>query len=178
MKEELRTDHFRPSLPTASSISVSGLALICLLGGSPPFASAETIDVIDPAQTTDWAPGAINHAQRMRRSRIPVRARKRRRPPFRSSRSIAIPADVSRRLRLALPRSPPTTRSSRTWARMGARVSLATNRKLAGPSARQAPARDSKPAPGRTRCFAWSTAPRVRATMSRRSRPSSRPISY
>ena len=67
MKEELRTDHFRPSLPTASSISVSGLALICLLGGSPPFASAETIDVIDPAQTTDWAPGAINHAQRMRR---------------------------------------------------------------------------------------------------------------
>jgi hypothetical protein len=65
MKEELRTAHLRPSLPKALRISASGLALICLLG-SPPPASAQTIDVIDAIQTTDWAPGAIDHAQRMR----------------------------------------------------------------------------------------------------------------
>jgi hypothetical protein len=46
--------------------SASGFALICLLSGSPPPASAQTIDVIDAIQTTDWAPGAIDHAQRMR----------------------------------------------------------------------------------------------------------------
>jgi cytochrome c peroxidase len=44
----------------------SGVALIAfLLSGSPP-ASAQMIDVIDPAQTSDWAPPAIDHAQTMR----------------------------------------------------------------------------------------------------------------
>jgi cytochrome c peroxidase len=46
--------------------SISSLALICLLSGSPPPASAQTIDVIDPTQRRDWAPGAIDHALKMR----------------------------------------------------------------------------------------------------------------
>ena len=54
MKKEPRTAH--PSLPSALRTSVSGLALICLLGGLLPPASAQTVNVIDPTQTTDWAP--------------------------------------------------------------------------------------------------------------------------
>ena len=46
--------------------SVSGLALICLLSASPPPASAQRVDVIDPTQNRNWAPGAIDHALKMR----------------------------------------------------------------------------------------------------------------
>jgi cytochrome c peroxidase len=53
--------------PSPLRFSVSRLALIAfLLGGWPPLAFAQTIDTIDPGQTRDWAPGAINHAQAMR----------------------------------------------------------------------------------------------------------------
>src|SRR5262249_37910289 len=45
---------------------LSFLAFIYFLGGPPPFALAEPGNV-DPTQTTDWAPGAIDHAQKMRK---------------------------------------------------------------------------------------------------------------
>jgi cytochrome c peroxidase len=64
MKKEPRTAH--PSLPKALRISVSGLAFICLLGGPPFRALAQNVGNVDPTQMTDWASGAIDHAQRMR----------------------------------------------------------------------------------------------------------------
>jgi cytochrome c peroxidase len=64
MTRESRAAH--PSIPKASRISVSGLAFICLLGGPPLRALAQNVGNIDPKQTTDWAPGAIDHAQKMR----------------------------------------------------------------------------------------------------------------
>jgi hypothetical protein len=67
MKEELRTAHLRPLLPKTLRISVSGLAFICLLGGPPQRALAQNVGNVDPIQTTDWAPGAIDHAQKMRK---------------------------------------------------------------------------------------------------------------
>ena len=56
--------------PLLRKFSVSGLALISLLSGSPPPAAAQkNLDVIDSVQKPDWAPGAIEHAQDMRRFR-------------------------------------------------------------------------------------------------------------
>jgi cytochrome c peroxidase len=52
--------------PLQRGFSVSALALICLLGSSPLPAWAQTVDVIDPAQNRNWAPGTIDHALRMR----------------------------------------------------------------------------------------------------------------
>ncbi len=46
--------------------AVAGLALIFFLGGSPRPALAQTAKSADPAQTRAWAPGAIEHAQKMR----------------------------------------------------------------------------------------------------------------
>ena len=66
MKEELRTAHLHPSLPKALRTSVSGLAFICLFCGPPLCALAQNVGNVDPTQTTDWAPGAIDYAQRMR----------------------------------------------------------------------------------------------------------------
>ena len=56
--------------PLQRRFSVLGLALICLMSGSPPPAVAQkNLDVIDSTQNLDWAPGAIEHAQDMRRFR-------------------------------------------------------------------------------------------------------------
>jgi hypothetical protein len=64
MKKAVRAANLRPSL---LGFSASGLALIAfLLGGLPPPASAQTVDVIDPTQNRNWAPGTIDHAQKMR----------------------------------------------------------------------------------------------------------------
>src|SRR6266702_5593899 len=63
MKEQLGTANLRSS---PLRISVSSLAFICFLGGCLPPASAQTSDLIDPTQSPDWAPGAIDHAQKMR----------------------------------------------------------------------------------------------------------------
>jgi cytochrome c peroxidase len=41
--------------------------LVSLWGSAPRIAAAQTAGNIDPTQTTDWAPGAIGHAQQMRR---------------------------------------------------------------------------------------------------------------
>ena len=70
MKEELRTA--RPSLPNALRTSVSGLAFICLFCGPPLCALAQNVGNVDPTQTTDWAPGAIDYAQKMRMFKDPV----------------------------------------------------------------------------------------------------------
>jgi len=66
MKEKFRTNLFRPSLPKTLRTSVSALALICLQDGALVSALAQNVGNIDPSQTTDWAPGAIDHAQKMR----------------------------------------------------------------------------------------------------------------
>jgi cytochrome c peroxidase len=48
----------------------AGLALIFFLDGPPPpSASAQTAKSSDPAQTREWAPAAIAHAQKMRKFR-------------------------------------------------------------------------------------------------------------
>src|SRR5262249_13560893 len=61
----LRNAHLRPSVAKALRASVSGLAFICLLGG-PPLCALAQVGNVDPTQTTDWAAGAIDHAQQMR----------------------------------------------------------------------------------------------------------------
>jgi cytochrome c peroxidase len=64
MRKVLRTASLRPS---PVGFSVSTVAFITfLLSGSLPPASAQTVDVIDSTQSRDWAPGAIDHAQKMR----------------------------------------------------------------------------------------------------------------
>jgi len=50
----------------ASGIAAASLTLICFLSGAMPPALAQTVNVIDPTQGRDWAPGAIDHAQAMR----------------------------------------------------------------------------------------------------------------
>jgi hypothetical protein len=71
MNGKLRTAHLRQSLQKIS-ISVSGLAFICLLCGPLLHALAQNVGNVDPNQATDWAPGAINHAQKMRIFKDPV----------------------------------------------------------------------------------------------------------
>jgi cytochrome c peroxidase len=63
MSKKISSACFRPSL---LSVSVSALAFALHLG-EPYVASAQDIGIIDPTQTRDWAPGAISHAQQMRR---------------------------------------------------------------------------------------------------------------
>ncbi len=55
-----------PSLFKALKFSVAGLAVVCLLDGPPKPASAQNTGEVDPTQTRDWAPPAIDHAQQMR----------------------------------------------------------------------------------------------------------------
>src|SRR6266702_8388580 len=55
-----------PSLSKALKFSVAGLAVVCLLDGPPKPASAQNTGEVDPTQTRDWAPPAIDHAQQMR----------------------------------------------------------------------------------------------------------------
>ena len=62
MKTELRIAYLRPSLPR---FPILGLAFICLLGGLTPPALAQNSGIIDPAQTRDWAIGAIGDAHRV-----------------------------------------------------------------------------------------------------------------
>ena len=64
MRKDVRAANFAPS---PLRFSISGLALITFfLGSSAPPASGQTVDVIDPAQNRNWAPGAIDHALTMR----------------------------------------------------------------------------------------------------------------
>jgi cytochrome c peroxidase len=53
--------------PWPLGLSISGLALVSLLAAPPRIAFAPNAGNIDPAQPTDWAAGAIAHAQKMRR---------------------------------------------------------------------------------------------------------------
>jgi cytochrome c peroxidase len=55
---------FRPSL---LNVSVSVLAFALQMGELSGVASAQAVKTGDPTQTTDWAPGAIGHLQRMRK---------------------------------------------------------------------------------------------------------------
>src|SRR6266567_7314055 len=55
-----------PSLSKALRFSVTGIAVICLLDGPPKPASAQNTGEVDPTQTRDWAPPAIDRAQQMR----------------------------------------------------------------------------------------------------------------
>jgi cytochrome c peroxidase len=64
MKMQRRGVHLRPSL---LSLSISGLTLLCLVGVPLPHALAQNAGNVDPTQSLNWEPGAINHAQQMRR---------------------------------------------------------------------------------------------------------------
>ncbi|HUZ92055.1 MAG TPA: hypothetical protein VMU78_09175, partial [Methylocella sp.] len=48
------------------SVLVTGIALIVFWTDSPQSALAQTAKRDDLTQTQEWAPGAINHAQKMR----------------------------------------------------------------------------------------------------------------
>jgi hypothetical protein len=63
MKNTWCLAYLRPSL---LGLSISGLASVSLLAAAPRIACAQNAGNVDPTQTTDWAPGAIDHAQRMR----------------------------------------------------------------------------------------------------------------
>ena len=174
MKEELRTAHLRPSLPKALRISVSGLAFICLLGGPLLYALAQNVGNVDPTQTTDWAPGAIGHAQQMRRFKDADQGSQAAPKIIHKSEIDDDPtgrigshtsgAAVAQRV---LPKP------GKQWTHLLPLIS----RKTAGPLARQAPAPGSKPAQGRTRFSVWLMALPVRAPTSRRSRLNGRRIS-
>jgi cytochrome c peroxidase len=64
MKKTSCIAYVRPSL---LGLSISGLAFVSLLAAAPRIASAQNAGNVDPAQSTDWAAGAIAHAQEMRR---------------------------------------------------------------------------------------------------------------
>jgi cytochrome c peroxidase len=73
MKKESPLAHLRPLLPRSR---VFGFAFIYVLGGLLLPALAQNIGNIDPGQTRDWAPGAIDNARRFLcdntiRSRVP-----------------------------------------------------------------------------------------------------------
>ena len=61
-----RVAEFYPSV-----IAVSALAFVCTLAAAPDLASGQNAGIIDPGQSLNWQPGAINHAQQMRRYRDP-----------------------------------------------------------------------------------------------------------
>jgi cytochrome c peroxidase len=65
MHKEPRIAYIHPSLFKALKFSAAGVALICLLDG-PPRASAQNRGS-DSTETRAWAPGAIDHALKMRR---------------------------------------------------------------------------------------------------------------
>jgi cytochrome c peroxidase len=54
-----------------SAIAVSALALVCALAAAPRNASGQNAGVVDPSQSLNWQPGAIVHAQQMRRYQDP-----------------------------------------------------------------------------------------------------------
>ena len=66
MKNLSRIFDLRPSV-----LAVSALTFICVLAAAPRIASAQNAGVIDPSQSLNWQPGAIGHAQRMRRYHDP-----------------------------------------------------------------------------------------------------------
>ena len=55
--------------PSLLGFSVSALAFVFLVAVPSRTASAQQPGTVDPSQTRDWAPGAIGHAQQMRRFR-------------------------------------------------------------------------------------------------------------
>ncbi len=64
MQEEHHRVHGGPSLSKALRISVAAIALGCLLQSTPGSVSAQDVD---PGQSRWWVPGAIKHAQDMRK---------------------------------------------------------------------------------------------------------------
>lgn len=48
-------------------VSVAAIALGCLLPSSSALVSAQSVGDVDPGQTLNWEPGAIKHAQDMRK---------------------------------------------------------------------------------------------------------------
>jgi cytochrome c peroxidase len=63
MKKASCNAYLRPSL---LGLQISGVAFVCLLSAVARIASAEDAGNIDPTQSTQWAAGAIAHAQKMR----------------------------------------------------------------------------------------------------------------
>jgi cytochrome c peroxidase len=67
MQEEHHTACAGSWLSRGLKFSVAALALGYLLQGPPASVSAQSVGNVDPEQTLDWVPGAIKHAQDMRK---------------------------------------------------------------------------------------------------------------
>ena|SRR6516225_3073678 len=80
--------------PLMLRLSISAISFVCLLGVSR-IAAAQNAGNVDPTQTTDWAPGAIGHAQQMRRFKDADQGLNRHRPSFQNLGSTMIRAAVS-----------------------------------------------------------------------------------
>jgi hypothetical protein len=67
MRKELPIVRARRSIFKVVKYPVLGAAFICYLDVLPEIAAAQHFGITDPAQTLEWAPGAIEHAQQMRK---------------------------------------------------------------------------------------------------------------
>jgi cytochrome c peroxidase len=66
MPKKHRAGHVDLSPYNTAKISIAAVGLGCLLQTST-FVSAQNVGNVDPGQSVDWAPGAIKHAQDMRK---------------------------------------------------------------------------------------------------------------
>ena len=66
MRKPSRFTEIHPSV-----LAVSALTFICVVAAAPRLASGQSASIIDPNQSLNWQPGAINHAQQMRRYQDP-----------------------------------------------------------------------------------------------------------
>ena len=176
MRKDVRAANFAPS---PLRFSISGLALITFfLGSSAPPASGQTVDVIDPAQNRNWAPGAIDHALTMRMFQD-VNQSSQATPPIIPK--FEVDGDPSGAVATFTPGVATITANNAFFRNMGTngRTCFTCHQPQTGWTiAPRARAQDSKRAPGSSRCFERSTAPRVRPTISLRSRPGRKPLSW
>jgi hypothetical protein len=125
----------------------SGLALIFFLDGPPPpSSSAQTAKSSDPAQTREWAPAAIAHAQKMRKFRDADRGSQ---PTPAIIPRLSVHDDPSGKIATFQPDGPTFTALNPFFQNLGTNgrtFSAATSRKRAGPSARPAFRPGSMPA--------------------------------
>jgi hypothetical protein len=148
-----------------AGLSISGLAFVSLLAGAPGIASAQNAGNFDPAQSTNWAAGAIAHAQEMRRFKDADHGPQTTPPIIPKLEFDEDPAAKLEPFSPAVPRLQQIMRSFKIWEPMDAPVLPIISHRPVGPSAPQAFARGSIPARERIRSFGWSMVPPVRPMM-------------
>ena len=164
------------SLFETLSFPVAGLALIFFLDGPPQPALAQTAKSNDPAQSRAWAPAAINHAQKMRAFKDADRGSQPTPPVIPRFEVDEDPSGTIATFQPGGPTFPPLNAFFQNLGTNGRTAAI--SRRRGGPSARPAFTPGSRPAAVPIRFSVWWTAPLVRATKSKRSRRSARPISW